>query len=98
MRIVIPVKSQAGEESEIALVKEASVFALVDLGEGMQIENLTFIKSFENELFDYIVACDKNDEIDAAFDLGARALLAHPGMSIEEVVEALMFRELDEIQ
>ena len=97
MRIVVPIKKQDGLQSQICLIDEAQGFAFVELGEGMSVENLQFQENFENELFDYIVVCDKNEELEEAFDLGARALLARPGMSLEEIVEALMFRELDEI-
>ena len=97
MRIVVPVKVQDGLDSVVSLIDEASGFAFLDLGEGMSVETLSFKNSFENELFDYIIVCDKNEELEEAFDLGARALLARPGMNLDEIVEALMFRELDEI-
>ncbi len=97
MLVVVPVESIGGESSKIATVKEAKSFAFMELGEGMQIERLEFKPSFSNEMFDYIVTPDKNDELDEAFELGARALLAYPGMLLEEIAEAMMFRELDEI-
>ena len=97
MLVVVPVKSEDGAKSIVTRVKDADLFAFVALGEGMRIEDIAFKKSFENEMFDYIITPDKEDELDEAFDLGARALLAMPGMSVEDIVEGLMFRELDEI-
>ena len=97
MVIVVPVKENEGESSKAVTTKEASMYAFMQLAEGMKIEKITFKESFSNELFDYIVTPDKDDELDEAFDLGARALLAYPGMNLEEIVEAMMFRELDEI-
>ncbi|BCD60898.1 MULTISPECIES: hypothetical protein [unclassified Nitratiruptor] len=97
MLIVVPTKEFAGEDSKISTVTEAQTFVFVQLGEGMQIEEIHEKPSFENELFDYIVSPDKSDNLEEAFNLGARALLARNGMSVEEIVEALMFRELDEI-
>lgn len=97
MVIVVPVKANEGESSKIATLQDATMYAFIQLAEGMKIERITFKENFSNELFDYIVTPNKNDELDEAFDLGARALLAHPGMDLEEIVEALMFRELDEI-
>ncbi len=97
MRIVVPVRSAEGEESVVTTLKGAKLFALLDLGEGMRIENLEFVDNMDNIFFDYIVTPDKEDELDSAFELGARALLAMPGMDIEQIVEAMMFRELDEI-
>ncbi len=97
MRVVIPVREAEGEESIVCKVAEAKSFAFLELGEGMEILDITFRNGFSDDFFDYIVTPDKNDDIDEAFELGARALLARPGMSIEEIVEAMMFRELDEI-
>ncbi len=97
MRVVVPVRSAEGEESVVLPYKKAKLFALLELGEGMKIEKLEFVENIDNLFFDYIVTPDKNDELELAFDLGARALLAMPGMDIEQIVEAMMFRELDEI-
>ncbi len=95
MIVVIPVKSE--KEPLLSPLGSASSFAFVTLKEGMQKEKISFQASFSNQFFDYIVVSDKGEEIDEAFELGARALLAKEGMSIDEIVEAMMFRELDEI-
>ncbi len=97
MLVVVPVREADGADSVVCRVGEAKAFAFMRLGEGMQIEGVEFKESFSNELFDYIVTPDKNDDLEEAWDLGARALLAMPGMSLEEIAEAMMFRELDEI-
>ena len=97
MLVVVPVQEEAAQESLATSVKRAKSFAFLYLGEGMRLERLEFRESFADELFDYIVTTDKNDDLEEAYDLGARALLAMPGMCVEDVVEGLMFRELDEI-
>lgn len=97
MKVVVPVQSMEGEESTVSSCKSAKLFAVLELGEGLNIKRLEFVEKIDNLFFDYIVTSDKNDELDLAFDLGARALLAMPGMDIEQIVEAMMFRELDEI-
>ena len=97
MRVLVPVRQAQGEESEVCPLTQATSFALVELGEGMEIRSIAFVQDFVNVFFDYIVTSDKNDEVDEAFELGARALLAREGMSVAEIVEAIMFRELDEI-
>lgn len=94
MLVVIPIDS---ESETITRVSEAKEFAFVHLGEGMQIEKIEKYPSFANQLFDYIVTPDKDEDLEGAYELGARALLARDGMSIDEVVEAMIFRELDEI-
>ncbi len=97
MVVVVPVAKEEGSDSIVVPVKDAKHFAFVHLGEGMELQKIEFKESFFNELFDYIVTPNKEDDLEEAYDLGARALLAMEGMSIEEIVEGLMFRELDEI-
>ncbi len=97
MKIVVPVKNVEGIESVVTTLKNAKFFGLLELGEGMQIENLEFIERIDTLFFDYIITPDKDEELDMAYEIGARALLAMPGMDIEEIVEAMMFKELDEI-
>ncbi len=97
MVLVVPIAQENGEKSLLTTIKEAKSFAFLKLGNGMQIENMKFKPSFSNEMFDYIVTPDKNDDFEDAFDLGARVLLGNRGMSVEDIVEGVMFRELDEI-
>ncbi len=97
MKIVVPVKNVEGIESVVTTLKNAKFFGLLELGEGMQIENLEFIERIDTLFFDYIITPDKDEELNMAYEIGARALLAMPGMDIEEIVEAMMFKELDEI-
>ncbi|MRI83963.1 MAG: hypothetical protein C6I00_06040 [Nitratiruptor sp.] len=98
MVVVVPVANPQGANSKVCPITQAKAFAFLRLGEGMEIEGLEFREGFANELFDYIVTPKRNDALEEAFDLGARALLAMDGMSLEEIVEAMMFRELDEIE
>ena len=97
MKIVVPVKNVEGIESVVTTLKNAKFFGLLELGEGMKIENLEFIERIDTLFFDYIITPDKDEELDMAYEIGARALLAMPGMDIEQIVEAMMFKELDEI-
>ena len=97
MKVVVPVSERRGEESPISKIEKAQAFAFLTLADGMSIEAIEFKERFENDFFDYIVVSDKNEEIEMAYDLGARVLLARPGMEIGQIVEAMMFKELDEI-
>lgn len=94
MKIVIPLSQKDGG---IVTLKEAKLYAIVQVNESMQIEDITYTEDFSQEFFEYIVTPDKNDDLDEAYELGARALLAREGMDIDEIIEAMMFRELDEI-
>ena len=94
MKIVIPLSQKDGG---VVSLKEAKLFAIVNVDESMQVQDIAYQEDFSQEFFDYIVTPDKHDELDEAYELGARALLARKGMDVNEIVEAMMFRELDEI-
>ena len=94
MKIVIPLSQKDGG---VVSLKEAKLFAIVNVDESMQVQDIAYQEDFSQEFFDYIVTPDKHDELDEAYELGARALLARKGMDVDEIVEAMMFRELDEI-
>jgi len=96
--VAIPVTEFQGVDSTITDLKGARGFVFVQLGEGMEIEGVRFKEDLDGEPLDYIVTPERDDDLEEAFDLGARALLAPRGSSVEEIVEAMMFRELDEIR
>ena len=96
MLIVIPVDKEDIEEAKITSIENAKSFAFIDTESG-KIKNYEFKDRFDNEMFDYIIVNDKNEDIEEVFELGARALLARPNMYIEDIIEAIMFAELDEI-
>ena len=91
MTIVVPIKDDK-------LFSNSSLFMKLELGEGMEVVSKESIKNIEETLFDYlIIGTKEHPKVDEAMELGARALLARDGMGLEEIVEGLMFRELDEI-
>lgn len=96
MLIVVPVDKNDIDEAKITSIDEAEYFAFINT-EGGKINSYEFKDSFANEMFDYIIVNDKNEDLDEVFELGARALLARKNMYIEDIIEALMFAELDEI-
>ncbi|WP_281951547.1 hypothetical protein [Nitrosophilus kaiyonis] len=96
MLVVIPVDKSDIEEAKIVSINKAKSFAFIDTESG-KIKDYQFKDSFENEMFDYIIVNSKNEELEDVFELGARALLARENMYIEDIIEALMFAELDEI-
>jgi hypothetical protein len=97
MVVVVPIKDKKDLESKITRLNDSRSFAFLYLNEKMQIEKVEFKPTFENEIFDYFITCDKSEDLDSVFDLGARVLLAFNGVTLDEIVEGMMFRELDEI-
>jgi len=97
MLIVVPVDTNNIEETKITSVKDARYFAFLKLGDGAKVLKSEFKESFHNEMFDYIVVNSKNEDLDEIVETGVRALLARPNMYVEDILEAIMFAELDEI-
>ena len=91
MTIVVPIKDGR-------LFSDSSFFIKLELGEGMEILSQDTVENLEETLFDYLIIGSKeHPKVDEAMELGARALLGRDGMRLEEIIEGLMFRELDEI-
>ncbi|WP_187647394.1 hypothetical protein [Nitrosophilus labii] len=97
MLVVIPVDLNDMEEGKITSIADANYFVFLKLADGAKVKNSEFKKSFSNEIFDYIVVNDRNEDLEEVFELGARALLARKNMYIEDILEAIMFAELDEL-
>jgi len=97
MLVVIPVDSDDMDEAKITSIESAEHFAFLELGEGAKIEKVEFKNSFSEDFFDYFIVNNKNEELDVVYELGARVLLAMPNSYVEDILEAFMFRELDEV-
>ncbi len=100
MLIWIPVKSENAEHSEIAPQLEAKKWALVDFDAG-EMQSLTFYNSIDElggEWVDFIVLANKFENYLDYMNEGMMVLVVREGQqSIEEIVEAFKFKELDEI-
>ncbi|WP_200762763.1 hypothetical protein [Nitrosophilus alvini] len=97
MLVVIPVNLNDIDEAKITSIESAKYFAFLQLGEGAKLENVEFKKSFSEDFFDFFIVNSKNEELDTVYELGARVLLAMPNSYVEDILEAFMFRELDEV-
>ncbi len=96
MVVAVPVDNESFEEARVVPISDAKGFLLMEV-EGGKLLKSGFFSTLGEEFFDYIVVASKNEELEEIFDLGARALLGRKGMYMEEIIEALMFAELDEI-
>jgi hypothetical protein len=69
---------------------------LLDGGETKEIK--TYKKKDDiNEFIDYVILSSKNEDINEFLEEGISVLLAPFQKSIEDVIEAYMFRELHEV-
>ena len=99
MRIWIPVESADGKASKIVPQLEASKWALVDFDAG-EMKSLEFYNSIEElggEWVDFIILANKFENYIDYMNEGMMVLVVREEKSIEDIIEAFKFKELDEI-
>ncbi len=94
MNILIPIN----DEKKLCSMENNSSWAVATLDEGLT-KNLSFYKTREeaNEIIDYVVVISKDEFVSDFFIEGIGILIAPMQRTIEEIVEAYMFRELHEV-
>lgn len=98
MKILIPV-NEKDENAKIEHILKNKLWALVTLEEG-KVQNIDFYEgSWEDidEFFDVVIVKDKNDYIWPFIEQSIPVLEAHSQETIEEIMEAFLFKELYEV-
>jgi predicted Fe-Mo cluster-binding NifX family protein len=99
MLIWIPVEAEDGKVSKIAPQTAASRWALVSFDEG-QIKSLDFyntIEEFSGEWVDFIILANKFENYLDYMNEGMMVLVVREEETVEDIIEAFKFKELDEI-
>ncbi|AKF25685.1 hypothetical protein YH65_10045 [Sulfurovum lithotrophicum] len=99
MRIWIPVDSDNGKVSKIIPQLEASKWALVDFDEG-KVKSLEFYDTIDElggEWVDFIILSNKFENYIDYMNEGMMVLVVREEETIEDIIEAFKFKELDEI-
>ena len=94
MKIAIPQKSQI-----ISKLDEAERFAIV-LVENGSIEDIEYVETKDDILgkAEYLIINNPNEEVDEMYDYSMQVLQTpSPEMSLNQIIEAFMFRELFEL-
>jgi hypothetical protein len=98
MYILIPMDAQDGDERTISKINDAKVWAQVLLEEGEVVE-VAFNEDkdgFEN-FSEVLIVMDDNEYVWPFIELNMMVLVAHSQRSIDEIMEAFLFRELNEL-
>ncbi len=98
MYILIPMDAQDGDERTISKINDAKVWAQVLLEEGEVVE-VAFNEDkdgFEN-FSEVLIVMDDNEYVWPFIELNMMVLVAHTQRSIEDIMEAFLFRELNEL-
>ncbi len=94
MKIAIPLNSEI-----ISKINDANKFAIVSI-ENSSIENIIYVKNIDN-IFgktDYLIVNNSNEEVSEMYNYSIQVLKTpSPDMSINQIVEAFIFRELFEL-
>jgi len=99
MLIWIPVESENGLTSQIVPQLEAKKWALVEFDEG-RIKSLAFYNAIEElggEWVDFIILANKFENYLDYMNEGMMVLVVREEKTIEDIIEAFKFKELDEI-
>jgi predicted Fe-Mo cluster-binding NifX family protein len=99
MRIWIPVESENGKTSKIVPQLEAKKWALIDFEDGT-IQSLTFYNAIDElggEWVDFIILANKFENYLDYMNEGMMVLVVREERTIEDIIEAFKFKELDEI-
>ena len=94
MNILIPIN----DEKNLCSMETNSSWAVAALNEG-KIQNLQFFKTREEitEFTEYVVVISKEEFVSYFFLEGIGILIAPIQKTIDDIVEAYMFRELHEV-
>jgi len=94
MILLIPID----EEKNLCSVKANSSWAVVTFDEG-KTQNIDFYNNKEDikEYIDYVIVQNQNECVDDFLDEGFGILVAPMQKSIDDIIEAYMFRELHEL-
>ena len=94
MNILIPLD----DEQNISYISEPKEWAVVTLDNGNKINEKRYkSKNDINELIDFVVVKDKNEDVDDFLDEDIGILIAPYKMNTDEIIEAFIFRELYEM-
>jgi len=98
MFIWIPVDSNNREEAKISKVIDAKSWALIDFDAG-EAKSITFYDHREDfsDWVDFIIMKDKYESFMDFMNEGMMVLCIRKEESIDEVMEAFVFKELDEV-
>ncbi len=99
MLIAIPVDKPDSNEALITTQIEANCWAVVSFEEG-KIESIEFYKTLQEadiDWLDFVVLKNKFENYLNFMEEGSMVLVVRDQDSIEEIIEAFKFKELDEI-
>ncbi len=98
MLIWVPVEERREKESKVAKVMEAKAWALINFDAGI-IQSIEFYDRREdfNDFADFIILENKFENFMEYMNEGLVVLSVRDERTIDEIIEAFKFKELDEV-
>ena len=98
MLILLPLDSKEIESAQLVNLDKVDTWGLVDLQEG-KIQKIDFFDDWTSieEFFDCVVVVDKGDDVWPFMEQSIPVLEAPMQRSIDDVIEAFLFKELYEV-
>ena len=98
MKILLPMDSDDTQEGRLVALNDVVKWALVTLEEGQVVEiNYADTREEFNEWIDAVVVISDNEYVWPFMEEQIMVLVAHIQRSIDDVVEAFLFKELHEL-
>ncbi len=98
MFILLPMDSDDTEESKLTKLEDVKVWTQLEIEEGKVVNTLTLPDkdSFEN-FSECVVVANDNEYVWPFMEMSMIVLVAHTQRSIEDIVEAYIFKELHDL-
>jgi hypothetical protein len=98
MYILIPMDTKDSDEASITKINDVKIWAQILLEEGEVVETLFHEDKdgFEN-FSEVLIVMDDNEYVWPFIELNMMVLVAHTQRSIDDIMEAFLFRELNEL-
>lgn len=98
MLILLPMNGDDTQESELALINDAAFWATVEVEEGRVVEiNFYRDRSEIDAWLDAVVVTSDYEPVMEFIEKQMMVLVAHTQRTIDDVVEAYLFRELHQL-
>ncbi len=98
MVLLLPMDGDDTQESELSSILEASFWATVEIEEGRVIEiNFTKDRTQIEGFIDAVIVKNNYEPVMEFVDQQMMVLVAHTQRTIDDIVEAYLFRELHDL-
>ncbi len=98
MYILLPMDSDDAQEASLVKIEDVKIWTqlLIENGQLVEVHHSNEQRGFE-KFSDAVVVISDNEHVWPFMELGLMVLVAHTQRSIEDIVEAYLFKELHDL-